>query len=84
MARPLPVEYLLIDIPAAFPKEPTYRFNENLPYVKTFFPIENRSRLNEIQVRQFSLIYLIKLLSFSHFVFLLFFYFRVLIHYRHT
>ncbi|XP_041362260.1 nuclear protein localization protein 4 homolog [Gigantopelta aegis] len=47
LARPLPVEYLLVDIPAAFPVEPQYTFQTN-PDVKPF-PTENRSDLGEIQ-----------------------------------
>ena len=50
IARPLPVEFLLIDIPLAFPKEPIYRFKDHLPNVKTQFPVENRSLIGEIQV----------------------------------
>ncbi|CAH1793939.1 unnamed protein product [Owenia fusiformis] len=47
LARPLPVEYLLIDLPAAFPVEPQYTFNgANSP---TPFPVENRAELGEIQ-----------------------------------
>lgn len=49
VARPLPVEFLLIDIPLAFPKESIYRFKDHLPCVKTQFPVENRSVIGEIQ-----------------------------------
>ena len=51
MARPLPVEYLIIDIPLAFPKEPINRFNDHLPFVKNPFPVENRGIIGEIQVK---------------------------------
>ncbi|XP_002733298.1 nuclear protein localization protein 4 homolog [Saccoglossus kowalevskii] len=46
LARPLPVEYLIIDVPAGFPLEPKYTFlDEN----ERKFPIENRSAIAEIQ-----------------------------------
>lgn len=64
IARPLPVEYLIVDLPAAFAKDPAYTFNENSNLIKISFPIENRAQLNEMQVsfknlsrlRKFSLI----------------------------
>lgn len=40
IARPLPIEYLLVDVPVSTPKEPTYTFNP-LTRAKPF-PIENR------------------------------------------
>lgn len=49
IARPLPVEYLFVDLTAAFSKEAIYRFNENSRLVKTPFPIENRSSIGQIQ-----------------------------------
>ena len=52
IARPLPVEYLIVDLPAAFAKEPTYTFNENCALAKKPFPIENRKQLGENQVRK--------------------------------
>ncbi|XP_064627642.1 nuclear protein localization protein 4 homolog [Lineus longissimus] len=48
LARPLPVEYLLVDMPAAFPVEPIHTFAvpaEN----KKQFPVENRANVGEIQ-----------------------------------
>ena len=42
MARPLPVEYLLVDVPVSTPLEPVFKFyvgKENL------FPVENRFNL---------------------------------------
>jgi len=48
VARPLPVEYLILDLPAAFAKEPIYTFNEGTK-LKSEFPIENRSELGETQ-----------------------------------
>lgn len=40
LARPLPVEYLLVDVPVSTPKTPvcTFYYNENI----TPFPVENR------------------------------------------
>lgn len=49
IARPLPVEYLLVDLPAAFAKDPIYTFNEASPLLKTSFPIENRAHIGESQ-----------------------------------
>ncbi|XP_070580659.1 nuclear protein localization protein 4 homolog [Ptychodera flava] len=46
LARPLPVEYLIIDVPAAFPLEPQYTFTDNK---EKNFPIENRTAINEMQ-----------------------------------
>lgn len=40
MARPLPVEYLLVDVPASTPLTPQYTFNPITS--KEPFPIENR------------------------------------------
>lgn len=40
LARPLPVEYLLVDIPTSTPLSPQYTFPVN--YNVTPFPVENR------------------------------------------
>lgn len=40
MARPLPVEYLLVDVPASTPLAPIYTFTARS--TKDMFPIENR------------------------------------------
>ncbi|KAF7233552.1 hypothetical protein EG68_10514 [Paragonimus skrjabini miyazakii] len=51
IARPLPVEYLLVDMPIAFPIEPVYtmaKIPEDLP-AECRFPIENRESLGQIQ-----------------------------------
>uniref|UniRef100_A0A8C6IT68 Nuclear protein localization protein 4 homolog n=1 Tax=Melopsittacus undulatus TaxID=13146 RepID=A0A8C6IT68_MELUD len=45
LARPLPVEYLIIDITTTFPKDPVYTF----PISQSPFPIENRDVLGETQ-----------------------------------
>uniref|UniRef100_A0A8B9JHT7 NPL4 homolog, ubiquitin recognition factor n=1 Tax=Astyanax mexicanus TaxID=7994 RepID=A0A8B9JHT7_ASTMX len=44
LARPLPVEYLIIDITTTFPKDPVFTFSSTLR-----FPIENRDALGETQ-----------------------------------
>ncbi|XP_063077857.1 nuclear protein localization protein 4 homolog [Engraulis encrasicolus] len=44
LARPLPVEYLIIDITTTFPKDPQYTFSSSQR-----FPIENREALGETQ-----------------------------------
>ncbi|KAI5728528.1 hypothetical protein M8J77_017423 [Diaphorina citri] len=41
LARPLPVEYLLVDVPAATPLTPVYTFPPSPPNT-THFPVENR------------------------------------------
>ena len=40
IARPLPIEYLLVDVPVSAPVEPKYTFNPILS--KRTFPVENR------------------------------------------
>lgn len=47
LARPLPVEYLLVDMSAAFPVEPLYTFK----VADKPFPRENRHVPGEMQVR---------------------------------
>ncbi|XP_071501994.1 nuclear protein localization protein 4 homolog [Diadema antillarum] len=47
LARPLPVEFLLVDLPAGFAKDATYSFNAQ-PGLKPF-PIENRAGIGEVQ-----------------------------------
>jgi len=48
LARPLPVEYLLVDLPAAFPVDPAFTFyaDENIRP----FAVAHRSDIGEIQV----------------------------------
>ncbi|KHJ89927.1 NPL4 family protein [Oesophagostomum dentatum] len=46
-ARPLPVEFLLVDVPTGMPKEPQYTFS---PPRAAHFAIENRESMGEIQV----------------------------------
>uniref|UniRef100_H0XCQ9 Nuclear protein localization protein 4 homolog n=1 Tax=Otolemur garnettii TaxID=30611 RepID=H0XCQ9_OTOGA len=45
LARPLPVEYLIIDITTTFPKDPVHTFSIS----QNPFPIENRDVLGETQ-----------------------------------
>ncbi|XP_063312362.1 nuclear protein localization protein 4 homolog [Pelobates fuscus] len=45
LARPLPVEYLIIDITTTFPKDPVYTFCTS----SNLFAIENRDALGETQ-----------------------------------
>lgn len=40
LGRPLPVDYLLLDVPASTPLTPLYTFNSDTS--KKFFPVENR------------------------------------------
>ena len=44
VARPLPVEYLLIDVPVATPNTPVLKFNSK------GFPTENRPMEGHLQV----------------------------------
>uniref|UniRef100_A0A914R1A0 Nuclear pore localisation protein NPL4 C-terminal domain-containing protein n=1 Tax=Parascaris equorum TaxID=6256 RepID=A0A914R1A0_PAREQ len=48
--RPMPVEYLLVDVPAGMPKEPhaTFHILSSKGYP---FPNENRDIIGELQVR---------------------------------
>lgn len=48
LARPLPVEYLLVDMAAAFPVNAQYTFHA--PNVSFTFPVENRHDDTSIQV----------------------------------
>ena len=48
LARPLPVEYLLIDVPVATPKEPVHTFHEPANKADKF-PVENRPMEGHIQ-----------------------------------
>ena len=47
IARPLPVEYLLVDLPAAFPVEPQTTFSI---ISEKAFPVENRADIGDLQV----------------------------------
>lgn len=48
--RPMPVEYLLVDVPTGVPKDPQFTF---IIAGKTAFPIENRVLIGEVQVAFF-------------------------------
>lgn len=52
IARPLPVEFLLVDMAAAFPIEPVYtmaKLPDNI-ISRSQFPIENRESMGYVQV----------------------------------
>ena len=48
LGRPLPVEYLLVDVPASTPLVPLYTFLERKD-AKQYFPVENRMIDGHIQ-----------------------------------
>ncbi|XP_053671095.1 nuclear protein localization protein 4 homolog [Anopheles nili] len=48
LGRPLPVEYLLVDVPASTPLVPLYTFHERKD-AKQYFPVENRMIDGHIQ-----------------------------------
>lgn len=50
LARPLPVEYLLVDMPAAFPLSAQYTFKAHLHTDAKLFPVEYRQEIGETQV----------------------------------
>jgi len=47
LGRPLPVEYLLLDVPVSTPKEPQFTFP--VPQERKLFPVENRLLESSIQ-----------------------------------
>ena len=54
IARPLPLEYLIIDVPTGFPTADAQiqsMFNDACATIKTPFCVENRMRVGELQVR---------------------------------
>jgi hypothetical protein len=56
IARPLPLEYLIIDVPTGFPAADANRqstFNDDCSVIQTPFPTENRTETNELQVDDF-------------------------------
>lgn len=73
VARPLPVEYAIVDVPASMPKEPHYTFRSTqVVKGKQSFPVENR--LDQLQdmntlmkyVSQFSQVQLVDAMSDFH------------------
>ncbi|EDO29888.1 predicted protein [Nematostella vectensis] len=48
LARPMPIEYLLVQVSAAFPVQPVYTFSPP-PSNGAVFPIENRENIGELQ-----------------------------------
>jgi hypothetical protein len=58
ISRPLPLEYLIIDIPTGFPTTNAQiqsTFNDNCLVIKTPFCVENRKQISELQVKLFQL-----------------------------
>ena len=54
IGRPLPLEYLIIDIPTGFPTvnaQVKSTFNDNCLVIKTPFGVENRTQISELQVK---------------------------------
>lgn len=47
LARPMPIEYLLVQVPTAFPVEPQFTFSNQTQGEP--FPLENRSSMGEVQ-----------------------------------
>jgi hypothetical protein len=55
IARPLPLEYLIIDVPTGFPSADAQiqsTFNDDCKMIKTPFCVENRMQIGELQVRK--------------------------------
>jgi hypothetical protein len=53
IARPLPLEYLIIDVPTGFPSADAQiqsTFNDDCSTIKTPFCVENRMQIGELQV----------------------------------
>lgn len=53
VARPLPLEYLIIDVPTGFPTADAQiqlTFNDDCAAIKTAFCVENRMQIGELQV----------------------------------
>lgn len=58
IARPLPLEYLIIDVPTGFPSADAQiqsTFNDDCTAIKTQFCVENRMQIGELQVNEFAL-----------------------------
>jgi hypothetical protein len=54
IARPLPLEYLIIDVPTGFPSADAQiqsTFNDDCKAIKTPFCVENRMQIGELQVK---------------------------------
>lgn len=55
IGRPLPLEYLIVDIPTGFPAENARKqstFNDDCTVIKTPFGVENRGQISELQVKR--------------------------------
>ena len=58
IARPLPLEYLIVDVPTGFPSSDAQiqsLFNDNCTTTKIPFCVENRMQIGELQVIRFSI-----------------------------
>jgi hypothetical protein len=58
IARPVPLEYMIVDIPTGFPTANAQiqsTFNDNCSVIKTSFGVENRTQISELQVKLFQL-----------------------------
>ena len=56
IGRPLPLEYLIVDIPTGFPADNVQKqstFNDDCVVIKTPFGVENRAQISELQVTSF-------------------------------
>lgn len=56
IARPLPLEYMIIDVPTGFPSAEAQiqsTFNDDCSTIKNPFVVENRTQIGEIQVTFF-------------------------------
>jgi hypothetical protein len=63
IARPLPLEYLIIDVPTGFPSADAHiqsTFNDDCLTIKTPFCVENRMQIGELQVNIFLFVFTIK------------------------
>ena len=66
IARPLPLEYMIIDVPTGFPSADAQRqstFNDECSMIKSAFPIENRMQIGELQVEKFEISFRFNLTS---------------------
>ncbi len=64
IARPLQLEYLIIDVPTGFPSSDAQiqsTFNDDCQTIKTPFCVENRMQIGELQVNDFALLSLLNI-----------------------
>ena len=56
IARPLPLEYMIIDVPTGFPSAEAQiqsTFNDDCSTITNPFVVENRTQIGELQVTSF-------------------------------